>query len=297
MPPEDTISQSPTSNENTPLFVESLDGYGIVPSKRKFDLLKFLIRTAAKLASIPFSILSLIAGFLSPSASETLIMLAWRINHDPGTAVQALAKHLQLNGIESACKKAASMMQVHPSPALAAFAGLIESDLNNQDKASEYFKLAKQGNDESGLVDVLELRQGSSRDQWASIERMKSRKDLSPLAKRFVLEMLMYEHVEKREQEDAVAKAKYLLSIDNNPSAEVVMWGWHLSKQNMTKAKECETRFLPTYNNLTIAQQMLVSRCFRMENLEQQLRHKLEEIDPQLSARILEEVQRVETMA
>ncbi len=188
----------------------------------------FLIRWTLALAVVPvFWAGLLLARF--HYAGVSLLSIAYRMTGDWHYAHYAL--HHMRSHLGSAASRAQSeqWLRDKPCPTVAAYAGLTALGEGDIQAARDHLASADEmGADPSGNRDLLEMALADADPDPRALRdlarRMEPRTDLPSPVRRLVLGELLWDDLLCERFDQARQRAKHLLSIDDHPSAAVVMW-------------------------------------------------------------------------
>ena len=187
-----------------------------------------MVRALRKLVSLPVQWAGQIAVVLSDQAGAALMGAAWRIGRDGQVARQALMYAMKSAGAEVSYALATRWMASYPQAEIAHWAGILAADAGDLPAARDWLARGRAcGEDIGGFAEWLELciAQRAGGDEINEVvERLSGRQDLLPLVRRTILEHQAGRDLLRRDFDAARRRAKYLVGVEDNPQAEMILW-------------------------------------------------------------------------
>jgi len=188
-----------------------------------------MIRLVRNLLSLPFYWLGRIAASLGVPAGVELLKLARAVSGDDHIAVVTIATIVQLQGQEAAGAQASEWVRRRPGPQLAAFAGMMVTEQGDLAEGANLLEMSRSaGDDPSGMADYLDLLLASraeNGDRFDSVfAKYEHRRDLSPLAKKLVVNETLWHAMSAGRYDEARAIARRMLDIEEDLSPRAVLW-------------------------------------------------------------------------
>jgi len=189
----------------------------------------FLISWARTLAAFPFSVVGTALALFNVPLAAPVLHLAWHIGRSERIGHMALGRTFTLQGPQAAKALANQWLQRHPSPGVAAMAGVYALAADDVEACRAFFVQGRRlGDDPNGLLDYIELTlAGSSADPAATeavLARFESRRDLAPLTSKSIVIHRMWQEMLAGRFDEAEARAEHALQVDHLQEAEVVLW-------------------------------------------------------------------------
>ena len=207
-----------------------------------------LVRFIRQLLAVPFLLAAMVATFFSPRTAVRLYELAWLIGQDPTAGLTALIKLLPLEGPDAVGAHARAMLEKHPAPVIAAYAGLLALEGGDGAEARAMLDLAKSlGGDPQCLTELLEFHFASSRSDDPSVVRhlameLSERRDLSPVVDKLVLTSLIWMDLTQQEFDRARRRAEHCLAIEDDLQIETILETIHVGQGRLDQARRCTAR-------------------------------------------------------
>jgi len=187
-----------------------------------------MVRALRKLVSLPVQWAGQIAAMFSAPAAAALLRVAWRIGRDGEIGRLAVSQLWKSAGPAVAYAVASRWMDLHPQPETASWAGLLAVDMGDLSAARDWLARGRAcGDDTGGFGEVLELniaRQAGGAEWTEVVDRLSGRRDLLPLVRRSILEECAAQELARRDFDAARRQAKYLVGVEDNPRAEMILW-------------------------------------------------------------------------
>ena len=179
--------------------------------------------------SLPFLWLGQLTGVFNLSVSVGLLRLAWAVGRDGHVARLALVRMHQHLGGELARLQASEWMARWPRPEIAAWAGLVALEAGDERAARTWLARGREVGDEPrGMLELLELMIAYHQDDVAELRAvtasLERRRDLSPVVRKLVLEEMLWQAMLDGRLDEAGRRARFLLEVEENPSAHMVLW-------------------------------------------------------------------------
>jgi hypothetical protein len=189
----------------------------------------FLFHLITWVSALPLYWLGQLLGAAKSPACLPPLKAAWWIGRDDRMGLAALRKIHQLESPESARLQADSWLAAEPRPGMACFAGLLALAAGDWDNAVRLRDLCRErGGDGEGFIDWLDLQLVNRFNDRQAIEdlyrRLETRKDLTPLVAKTVLDYFLIQAMFAKNWEEAERRAKHLWSIEDNPMAATTLW-------------------------------------------------------------------------
>ncbi len=248
----------------------------------------FLVRWIATLLAAPLVWLGRLAGYANVRVARALYAAAWRVSRDPDTACLALGATSAGYGEQAALALSRQWLQDRTCPAIAAYAGLLALQVAQVDLAWRLLGQGKQaGTDRNGMLDLLEWLLVSGTGDGHAVRdlagRWASRHDLQPLLSRQVLTTLLWEALQNQRFDEALHRARHLLSIEDVPQAQMALWALAKRDGDIRQAEACLrlARLEPRHK---LSYQILGNAAIGFLEEARALLAQLEKLDPAQAA-------------
>ncbi|NLF32572.1 MAG: hypothetical protein GX591_16985 [Planctomycetes bacterium] len=189
----------------------------------------FLRRWAGRALAIPVRIAALVQGLLR-MPNHRLLRMVWTLSGDEAPAVQSLGPLLKEKRAAEALALVRQWVASRPGPGLVGFMGLLLADAGDLAGARQALQDGRllAAPDPMAILDTLEFAIAQRDDDFLAARqcalRFEQRRDLPPLPRRLVLHERMVNALMDRDFDDAGRRAAFLLEIQPDPTAEMVLW-------------------------------------------------------------------------
>ena len=180
------------------------------------------------LVSLPVQWAGQLAAMLSPAAAAELLAIAWRIGRDGRIGRASLIHRMKCSGPPAAYAAAERWMAVHPQAEIANWAGLLAAEAGDLPAARAWLIHGRAcGDDADGLGEMLEIaiaQRADAAERAEVVNRLSGRRDLPPMVRRYLLEEQATSALMGRDFDAARRGARHLVSVEDNPKAEMILW-------------------------------------------------------------------------
>jgi len=191
--------------------------------------LMFIIRFIRMLLSLPFLWGGQLTGMFQMPISIPLLRAAWWISANGQTGLSALVAIAKHGDAAQAIGCAIAWTEKYPRVELSAYAGILAANAGLEDVARNMLVAAKQlPVDQLGLTELLEfsiaMRFDASPNAACDYARgLEARSDLSPTVSKMMHAELLWNEMLTERLGQAKRRAQYILSVEDDPIANVVM--------------------------------------------------------------------------
>ena len=188
-----------------------------------------LIRWGGGLLAIPLRLLALALRLLG-MPNHRLMRAIWFISGDEEAAIASLSPLLAENRRDEVLAVVQRWNARRPRPMLVGFAGLLLLDNGDISAARQALLEGRQmaAPDPTAMLEVLEFGIAQKDENLLAARqcaiRLEQRRDLPPTLRREILYERMMNVLMERNFEDARQRAAFLLNIQQEPLAELVLW-------------------------------------------------------------------------
>ena len=260
----------------------------------------FLIRWIRILLSAPPHLCAVVVSLFNAELAGRLFFLVWRLTRNGDHGLSALGQYGKCTPPDVVLARAEQMVQEHPSPELAAFAGMLEMQVRHDlAKAREHLNRAKElGGDPKGITELLEFQitdgESSVRGTRELAEDLAVRRDLSPTITRLVLEFLALGDLLRGDHDHARSRAEHLLKVSRNPKAEIILWALAERAGNAPEAQACLVRSTGMPPAHRLYYQALACRGIGRRDQAEDMLASLRDMDTSLADRLAHELAEVQ---